>query len=116
VSAPKAGDRVRVTYEATWQHSDDPIHHIPVKGCVEVDGGDTYLYGIPPTATVEVLASPAYVNHGGTEYRNGDVARFADGVVAVRQADSWYHAATADRYDIRQRPATLLVRDGEVVR
>lgn len=71
VPEPKPGDRVRVTYEATW-HS---MSTVDFRGgyCIDNYG----LLPVPSAATVEVLApapKPVYVNHDAIEPEVGDVA------------------------------------------
>jgi hypothetical protein len=75
--------------------------------------------GVPADATVEVLASPVYVNSDTVEWRNGDIARHADGCTFVRAAGHWINARTGipvSASTLETEPLTLLVRDGEVVR
>jgi hypothetical protein len=111
MTTPKPGDRVRVTYEAEVTYVGLLTHVSPV------GGADV---AIPAAATVEVLASPVYVNHDTTERRDGDVARDRCGVVWVRAVGGWLNPLVNNRYrgefdDPNGGDLTLLVRDGEVV-
>lgn len=88
------------------------------------DAGSEHVYNYELDAdrytTVEVLASPVYVNSDTTEYREGDVARIGEQgeTVVRRRGQFWYyspHSAAWQTVDPKV-PLTLLVRDGEVVR
>lgn len=112
MSAPKKGDRVKVTYQAEVL-ADQP-DGVPL--LIGVPG--KWGHFIPSSATVEVLASPVYVNHDTTEYRVGDVVRDADACVVVRlPGASWID--TEDGGRVRDTyltpPLTLLIRDGQVI-
>jgi hypothetical protein len=129
VSAPKPGDRVRVTYEAEWQGEPrGPGLLCIVRHWYERPGYQPC--SVPDNATVEVLASPVYVNHDTTELRLGDVFRDAEsgdkgywivqpapegGVQTVRFNQLGGISGVEQNHDLPEC-LTLLVRDGEVVR
>jgi hypothetical protein len=104
---------VRVTFEAEWLgEQQGPYLRLRI-----ATPGTTSTQLVPPTATVEVLATPVYVNHDTTEFGLGDVVRDGDGDVYLRLDGQWIDEH-GGRYDTRHlgKPLTLLVRDGEVVR
>lgn len=116
MSAPRPGDRVRVTYEAEWQG--EP-RGPGLLGIVRhwYDRPGYQPCSVPDNADVEVLARPVYVNHDTTEYGLGDVVRDGDGHIYLRLDGQWIDEHN-ERYDTRHlgKPLTLLVRDGEAVR
>ncbi len=113
VAEPKPGDRVRVTYEATWREASDT----GLAGWVRSEHMNTC--GVPAGATVEVLApapKPVYVNHDATEPQYGDVVRYGDtGLTLTYDAYArCWRTASATPYAVFA-PLTLLVREGKQV-
>jgi hypothetical protein len=121
---PKVGDRVRVSFEGRYE---SPPGSSSVPSCHRLETHDGRLLFVPPEATVEVLASPVYVNHTTTEYQQGDVVRdatglsFARGAESPRDSDPWLVLGRTtesewwEADDFLTAPLTLLVRDNEPV-
>jgi hypothetical protein len=120
--APRQGDKVRVSFDATY---DGPCGNAGAYVRVRCGRPDHQVYDgvlhVPSGATVEVLAAPE-------DLRAGDVYLTADGVVVMcvdpdallTDALVWTYASLSGGswrrdHDVA-RPLTLLVRDGQVQR
>jgi hypothetical protein len=116
LTAPKPGDRVKVTYEGVVAD----VSGVWMRVIAPLSGG-TETVSVPKRATVEVLASPVYVNSDTTERLPGDIVRDRHGVIWARTAGQvWRNAVAGIDYrgaeiDPNGGNLTLLVRDGQVV-
>lgn len=131
MSAPKPGDRVRVTYEGVWTEAAGPgVVAGGGVGFVRPLTGWASEIVVSNNATVEVIASPVYVNSDTTEHRPGDVVLSDEGHVLAWRPDLDANRPWLDIYlprynrpsltknardECTSRPLTLLVRDGQVV-
>jgi hypothetical protein len=105
-SKPRKGDRVRVTFDATYE-CDVAFTGATVDAYVLVDN---VTHGAPKGATIEPIE----------DLHPGDVYRDADGTVAVYDSHrGWFlvetGVSTCGWTDNLRRPLTLLVRNGAVV-
>jgi hypothetical protein len=88
MSAPRRGDWVRISYEATWNGEAGHGVGKEILGYVNADGPGQYTCGVPLNATVEVLPppEPSWANVEGA------VCRFANVSIHtyVRAPFTWY--------------------------
>jgi hypothetical protein len=122
-SEPKSGDRVRITFEATWASGPTGETRPFSAGFIQPpDVPDGARWLVPKNATIEVRPEPVYENDDATEYRLGDYVLDARGVSYLRVQDRlfvWYSHVAKDTFteDAPQRPLTLLAtRSGPCLR